>query len=197
MTNASTSPNAKPKVMKKKSSPSKKGSPGRNGASGPQRILDFIVAMEGKMNSKEIPRKMVMAASGVKKNTFPVTISGMKKKGLIQYDTKSIWLTQDGRAKANPDAVLETFDNESAQNDNIVRFKIGGKALSLFNEMRDGKEYDRVSLAAKVGITNKGTLAVLLSNMKKKGVFSVTKTTLQLSDINFPLGRPADTTSEE
>ncbi|KAL3904796.1 MAG: hypothetical protein SGILL_009928 [Bacillariaceae sp.] len=182
------------KTAKKKSpTKTKNGSPSRNGVGGPQRILDFILAMEKKTNSTKISRKMVMAASGVKSNTFPVTISTMKnKKGVIDYDKDSVWLTDTGRSKANPDAAQHCLDNETTQDDNIQRFKIGGMALKLFNEMRDGKEHDRAALAQKFGITNKGTYAVLLSNNKKNGVFLVTKQTVQLSDINFPFGRPSD-----
>lgn len=195
MTKSSPSPTSSSKgskVSKTTRSPPVKGSSG--GSGGPQRILDFVLAMEGKLNTAQIPRKMVMAASGVKNTTFPVTISGMKKKkGWIDYDKDTISLTELGRSKANPGAIMEGgFDNESAQEDNIRRFKIGGKALALFNAMRDGKVHDRVALAEQMGITNKGTLAVMLSNMKKNGILLVTPTTLQLSDMNFPLGRPGD-----
>lgn len=181
------------KVSKTTRSPSAKGG---SSSGGPQRILDFVVAMEGKLNTTQIPRKLVMAASRVKHTTFPVTISGMKKKGWIEYDKDSISLTELGRSKANPDAIVMEggggFDNESAQEDNIRRFKIGGKALVLFNAMRNGQVHDRSALAEQVGITNKGSLAVMLSNMKKSGILLVTKTTLQLSDMNFPLGRPGE-----
>lgn len=202
MTKASTSPPSS-KVSKAGTKPKSTGSPKNSGGGGggSQRILDFVLAMEGKLNTLQIPRKTVMAASGVKSNTFPVTISGMKKKGLIDYNKDFIMLTDAGRSKANPDAILQGgLDNESAQEDNIRRFKIGGKALLLFNAMRDGQVHDRMALAEQVSITNKATLAVMLSNLKKSGVFLVTKTTIQLSDMNFPLGRPTendgDATSE-
>jgi hypothetical protein len=92
-----------------------------------------------RLKSPEIPRKMVMTVSGVKSNTFPMTLSTMKKKGLILYNKDSIWSTEAGHLKACPDAIQDCIDNETTQEDIIKRFMIGGKALLLFNAMRDGK----------------------------------------------------------
>jgi len=193
MTKSSTSNDAtKPKVAKKVSS----NKQNKGSISGPQRILDFCLAMETRLNSPDVPRKMVVAASGVKMSTFAVTISNMKKKGMIQYDSESIFLTSEGRSKANSTGTVEVLDNKSAQADLKERFKLGGKAREMFDAMIDGRVHDRFALATQVGITNKGTLSVMLSNLKKNGIFLVTKTTLQLSDMCFPMGRPTGADEE-
>ena len=184
---------SKPKAAKKASS--HKGKKNTGGISGPQRILDFVLSMENRTGDPNVPRKMVVAASGVKANTFPVTISGMKKKGLIEYDSSTVCLTEEGRSKANAASQMEVFDNASAQDDLKEQFKIGGKAGLLFDAMRDGRVHDRTTLAESLGITNKATLAVMLSNMRKNGIIEYDRTTIQLSEMNFPMGRP--TTNDE
>lgn len=159
-------------------------------SSGKQRILDCILAIE--MQQKHhcsVPRKAIAACSGVKSNTFVVTLSMLKKQGLIEYDTDSIRLTDKGRDKANPCAV--PLDNSLAQENMKLRNKLGGKALLMFEALLDGHVHDRVALAKKIGCTNKATLSVMLSNLKKKGVLVYDCTTIQLSDACFPFGRPS------
>jgi hypothetical protein len=41
-----------------------------------------------------------------------------------------------------------------------------------------------------IGCTNKSTLAVLLSTMKKHRIITYDRTTIQLHDDAFPFGRP-------
>ena len=183
-------------VEKKSSPPAKKtkassrstSSPSRGGTGGPQKILDFCLFLETRSGNPDVPRKQVLAASGVKSNTFPVTISGMKKKGLIDYDKDSIRLSDAGRAKAN--LVNVAADNTTAQNDLKARFKIGGKALVLFDILSDGRVHDRASVVDSLGLKSKGSAAVLLSNLKKNGLIEYDKTTIIMSDIAFPFGRP-------
>jgi hypothetical protein len=235
MVKASPNNNNKPKVAaaaKKKKNNNNNAPPRsssstttarKNGiAGGPQRILDFVFFMENKLNTTDIPRQQVMVASNVKPITFPVTLSGMKKRGLIEYTKDSVRLTPEGRSQANrlasTTAAATTTDrqqhhggrtmmtmasttanynhinsnitsNESAQDDIIKRYKIGGKALVVYNTLRDGRVHDRQTVMTQAGIP-KNTFAVMLSGLKMKQILFVDKTALQLTDMSFPFGRP-------
>jgi len=178
---------------KKKQSSSKHAAvatPTKTTITGVQKILNYAFSIETLTGNKNVPRKQIASLSGVKSNTFPVTISGMKKKGLIEYDKESIWLTDKGRSNANP--VDTPVDNSSTQADIKKKYKIGGKAALLFDACTDGRVHDRAALAASVGCTNKATLAVMLCNMKKTGIIDYDRTTVQLTDLCFPFGRPTE-----
>jgi hypothetical protein len=58
----------------------------------------------------------------------------------------------------------------------------GGQSLRLFQALLDGRAHDRVATAAMIGCTNKTTLAVLLSTMKKHRIITYDRTTIQLHD---------------
>lgn len=180
----------KVKSPAKKTKVSTKTSPSRKGATGgPQKILDFSLFLETRSGDPNVPRKQVAAMSGVKASTFPVTISGMKKKGWIEYDKDSIRLTDLGRAKANPVADI-SCDNGAAQDEVQQKFKIGGKAAVLFDVLKDGRVHDRATVIGELGIKSKGSAAVMLSNLKKNGVIVYDKTTIKMADLCFPFGRP-------
>ena len=189
MGKASKDNSNKPKAPAKKTKASAKGSPARNGAGGPQKILDFALFLESRSGNPDVPRKQVLSMSGVKANTFPVTISGMKKKGLIEYDKDYIRLTEQGRAKANPVADIST-DNCSAQEEVKQKFKIGGKSAVLFDILLDGRVHDRETVIGGLGLKSKGSAAVMLCNLKKHGVIEYDKTTIKMTDLCFPFGRP-------
>ena len=127
--------------------------------------------------------------AGVKSNTFPVLLSGLKKKDLIEYpDKDTIRLTPKG--KAQTDLADAPADNQSVLADLKKQFLGGGKAALMFDILVDGRIHDRITLANTVGMTNKATLAVALSNMKKNGIIEYDRTTVQLTDKCFPFGRP-------
>lgn len=157
---------------------------------GTQKILDFTLFLETRSDNPEVPRKQVQAMAGLKPTTFPVTISNMKKKGLIEYDKDNIRLTDVGRLKANPVDDISMMDNTSAHEEIKSKFKIGGKAAELFDILaQDGQVHERESIIGHVGI-KKNSAAVMLSNLKKNGVIEYDRTTIQLTDICFPFGRP-------
>lgn len=162
-----------------------------DGCSGAQKILDHCLAMEARTGELDVPRKTIASLCGLKANTFVVTLSVMKnKQGLITYDKESIRLTEKGRAKANPMPLEEPLgDNLSVQEDFKKRFKIGGKAGQVFDAVCDGADHDRPTLASNLGITNKATFAVMLSNLKKNGLIQYDKTTVRGADVLFPFGR--------
>jgi len=101
-------------------------------------------------------------------------------------------LTDDGRAKANISTNLIT-DNASAQEDIKERFKIGGKSAELFEMLRDGRVHDREYTLGSLGHKSKNSASVMLSTLKKYGVIEFDRTTIKMTDICFPYGRPEQT----
>ena len=191
MAKATKSPTKATPAAKKttaKSSSSNKGNSGNGG--GPQKILDLALMLEGRLGTTDIPRQQLAAMSGVKANTFVVTISNMKnKQGWIEYDKDSIRLTDAGRAKARiVDEGEVMVDNETVQADVKKKFKLGGQPGLLFDALTDGRAHDREATAAAIGCTNKATLAVMLSNLKKKGIIEYDRNTIRLTDMCFAFG---------
>lgn len=193
MTKVSPEKATKPEAAKKAKAPASSRTKRGGGGGGPQRILDICLTLERRSHGDvNVPRRTVLALSGVKNSTFPVAISGMKKKGLIDYDKDFIRLTDDGRAKANPGELPEiSVDNETVQADIKKRHKLlGGNRGLLYDLLLDGRAHGRAAAAERIGCTNKATFAVALSNMKKDGIITYDKDTVSLTDMCFPKGRP-------
>ena len=122
-------------------------------------------------------------------------ISTMKKQGFIDYDKDFIRLTELGRSKAKVDPLAMPVmgaDNEATMAGIKERFKLGGMKGRLFDLLGDGRVHDRATVTNEIGCDNKCTLAVLLSNMKKREIIAYDHTTIQLSDLCFPYGRPTN-----
>ena len=187
---ASRSPIKENKSTKEETTPTS-ASPNSKGGSGgigaPQRILNLVLSLETKYRNPSVDRAMIISMAGIKATTFPVTLSNLKKQGLIEYDKTSIRLTTKGREKAT---VVDIPDNESIQQELKAKHKLGGKQGKLFDMLLDGESHDRAHVAESVGYTNKATFAVALSNMKKMGIIEYDKHTIKLTDICFPFGRP-------
>ena len=172
------------KKLKSFSSPSKKGA-----KSGSQRILDFVRCIERSSGNPNVPRETITVLCEIKPTTFSVTLSNMKKKGLIQYNKDTVRLTEKGLYLANEDAVF-SMDNCAAQADIKAKFKIGGKSALLFDQLTDGLVHERKSILDRVGFTNKNSAAVTLSNLKKNGVIEYDRSTIKMTGLCFPFGRP-------
>ena len=189
--NQTNEPKTTPKKKKKQQRTAKVSPAGAaGGVSAGRRILSCALRLEMTSGIQDAPRKQIAAMTGVKTNTFPVVLSGLKKKELIEYpDKDTIRLTAKGKAQADL-ADAPAADNESVQADLKKQFLGGGKAAQMFDILVDGRVHDRLAVASTVGITNKATLAVTLSNMKKNGIIEYDRTTVQLTDKCFPFGRP-------
>lgn len=174
------------KKSKSSSSSSKKGT-----SSGSQRILDFVLCIESSSGSPNVPRETMTMICGIRPTTLPVTLCNMKKKGLVQYSKDTVRLTEKGRALANEHAVF-FMDNGAAQADIKTKFKIGGKAALLFDQLADGLVHDRHSIVDSLGFKSKNSAAVMLSNLKKNGVIEYDKSTIKMTDACFPFGRPSE-----
>ncbi len=163
------------------------------GPTGVQNILNSALFFEQSSGGNyNIPRKRILTMSGVKANTFVVTLSNMKKKGLIEYNKDTVRLTKAGRAKAELVTNLPIMDNASAQKDIKIRFEIRGKPAELFDQLVDGGIHKREILVSGLGLKSKNSAAVMLSRLKKIGIIEYDKTTIKLTDICFPFGRPCE-----
>lgn len=184
-------PNNKPKIAKKSTPTKHSRSSAGGGPPADKRLLSCTLSMEQASGSPDASREKVGALAGVKSSTLAVVLSKLKKQGLIEYTPTTIRLTPEGKTMADPG--IAPMDNAAVQQDLKEKFALKGKAACMFDAMLDGKVYDRAALAAQVGITNKATLAVMVSNMKKKGAVDTPDSkTIQLSDLCFPLGRPCE-----
>jgi len=185
-------PKTTPKKKQQQQRTAKVSPAGAGGVSAGRRILSCALRLEMTLGIQDVPRKQIVAMAGVKTNTFPVVLSGLKKKELIEYpDKDTIRLTAKGKAQADLADLADApaADNDSVQADLKKQF-LGGKAALMFDILVDGRVHDRLAVANTVGITNKATLAVMLSNMKKNGIIEYDRTTVQLTDKCFPFGRP-------
>ena len=189
MGKSSDNTGCKPIPAKKKTT-SKTWSSSPKKSSGPQRILDVILSIEMQGKGQDVSRKTVCSLSGVKPSTFAVTISGMKKNGLIEYNKDTIRLTKKGRSMASYDENESPMDNTQMLDELKRKHKLGGKAGQLFDLLKDGHIHDRSTLPQDIGCDNKNTLAVMLSNVKKTGIITYDRHTIQLSVMCFPFGRP-------
>jgi len=159
-----------------------------------KRILGALLALENSSGSKDVPRDKVSKLSFVTKaQTFANTLVNLKKKGLIECpDAKTIRLTQKGREQADPNDV-PTVDNTDIQKVLKEKFCKGGKAALLFDALLDGRVHDRNELASAAGITAKQTMANSLCKMKKDGLLEMPdRSTVRMSDMCFPTGRPVE-----
>ena len=169
---------------------------GKGGSS--QKILNYCLWFESR--DQVASRQEIGRLLGIKASTFLVTLSVMKnKRGWLEYDRDTIRLTAAGRAKAMPMDVSSLTAHPGKTDEEVrtsiyKKFKIGGKAMALLEALTDGGAHNRFATAASVGVTNKGTLAVMLSNLKKNGVIEYDATTIRLTDMCFASGKRPSTT---
>ena len=80
--------------------------------------------------------------------------------------------------------------NREAQDKIKQSYLRKGKAMSLFDTIRDGQIHNRADVMTKSSISNKQTFSCLLSLMKSMGIVQYpSTTTVQLTDMCFPFGR--------
>jgi hypothetical protein len=184
MAKANASDTAKPKATKNTTTKATKGT----GA--PQRILDSVLMMEIKTKDSHVPRKVILSIVVVKPTTFAVTLSNMKKHWLIEYDKNTIRLTAMGRERAHATIMPLTTTRRRRRTWNAGTNSREDSPCGWLQALLDGRAHDRVATASMIGCTNKSTLAVLLSTMKKHRIITYDRTTIQLHDDAFPFGRP-------
>lgn len=200
-----STPATKTKTVKKaKPTKAKASSPSSRGGGGgslEQKILGALKELY-ELGITAPPRIQVALFSGhksLKTKSFANALSKLaKSQGLIEYpDSKTVALTQAGIAKAG--SVSPPTSNEQVHAK--ICALLGGTEVKIFNELVDGACHSREDVATSIGLTSIKTksFANCLSKMSSLGFLEYVKgdgkgsNGVRLTDIAFPLGRPAST----
>jgi len=154
-------------------------------------ILDCLAELCS-MGIKVAQRDQVIALSGYPKNSFMTLIGILKKKGQVDYDNKTIQLTQKGIKEVGAENLEAPIDPE-AMHARIMETYVKGKTpTAIYELLKDGVARTREQIAKHVGCTNMASLGTHLSAMKSAGVLEYLEEpakTVRLSDFCFPFGR--------
>ena len=177
----------------KKSSKVKVGSASsNNGGSATDRILAAIASRQA-IGDVKPERKLIMGLAAITSTgSFGTTLLNMKKKqGWVEYDSKTVWLTEKGTEHVGPSALQVPQTNDAMQariRQDMIKV---AKSREIFDLMLDGAAYSNEELAEKMNLPlNKsfGTYTSGLSQVKEK----VGKNKIRLIDLCFPAGRPCE-----
>ena len=160
-----------------------------------QNILSALFALSEVHGDDEPDKMQVATMASVSQATFAPLLSRMvNKKGLVEYASKdTIKLTKKGKEEAAELASPGDMITTNEQHHEQIKEKLKGKkAVQIFEYLADGKEHEKQDIMEAVKCTNPKTFAPLLSRELKKPGYIVypSKTTVQLSDLCFPFGRP-------
>lgn len=151
------------------------------------------------MSPPRIQVALFAGYSNVKSAGFVKVCSQLKKEGLIEYPTKKTIQCSEAGAKQLP-AVDPPIDNAAVQARLRVllkgknKGKVGSsKTDQVFEVLSDGKVYPRQIVASALGYTNLKSAGFVkaLSTLSGLGLaIYPDNTSVQLTDIAFPYGRP-------
>lgn len=187
MAKKSTSP-SKTKTASKAKKASGKAPTKRNsgGPSAPTRILQAIASLRvfgEQADRKTVQGIVAMTSAG----SFATTLLNMKKKGLVDYDSTTVWLTEAGLAEVG-DAVIPV-SNDGIQEKLKETIKVK-KSHEIFDLLTDGNAYTKQELADKMSMENNSSFGTYMSALSKVSEKIDGKT--RLKDIAFPCGRPCE-----
>lgn len=186
--------NSPPKdaATKKKSTAKAKtaSAPKKGGGTSESRILEAIAGQialgNDKANRTIVQGLAAIASSG----SFGTTILNMKKKkGLVEYNKDSIWLTEKGLETVGPDAVAKPQNNDAMQ-DKLKENLKSKQSHKIFDLLADGNGYTRQELAKKMGLEDNKSFGTYVSHLSK--VVDREGGKIRLKQIAFPCGRPCD-----
>lgn len=157
---------------------------------------EAIVQALGKLHAAGITqpkRDMVQAMSGNGKTLegFKKNMGCTKKKGYLVYpDGTSVALTDKGVShvgEVDPDSITNEFFHEE-----VVKPLLNKKASLIFDAISDGDVHQKKDVAEELGYQMDKLTGYEkdLSKMSKLGFLTKDKTTIQLTNKCFPLGRP-------
>ena len=163
----------------------------RSEISNTDRIVQAIASRHAFRDMKP-SRKIIMGmALMTNKNSFNTTILNIKKKkGHVDYDKDSIWLTQEGIDYIGVDALAVPQDNKAMHEKIRTEMVKGIKPRKIFDLLLDGCWYSRAELATAMGVPNNASFGTYVSSLSK--VVERQNGKIRLSDIAFPFGRPSD-----
>ena len=158
-------------------------------ASGVQRVLNTLAALQQSTGKKEHCKQRVAKMAQITNSTFPSMVSRMAKNGLVAYgsSTGTIMLTEKGSDKADPVDVVGSDEEHHEK----IKEQLKGKSRAIFEYLADGKIHDKHNVMKAVNCTNPSTFNPLLSrDLKKKGLIHYpAKGKIQLTDECFPCSR--------
>ena len=137
-------------------------------------------------------RKMIMGMALVtNKKSFDTTILNIKKKHRwVDYDTDSVWLTQEGKDHVGPDIMSVPANNDAMQDKIRMEVIKGIKPRQIYDFMLDGGWYSRAELAVEMNLPDNKSFGTYISSLSK--VVERQNGRIRLSDMVFPCGRPSD-----
>jgi hypothetical protein len=174
-------------------SPAKKAtkkSSNSSGVTSQDRIVQAIASRNGFGDMKPT-RKMIMGmALMTNKRSFDTTLLNIKKKkGFLEYDKNSVWLTKDGIDYVGPNA-LSVPDNNDAMQAKIRNEMVKGqKPRQIFDLMLDGGWHTRAELAEALEMENNKSFGTYISSLSK--LVERENRKIRLGDMVFPCGRPS------
>ena len=176
-----------------KAKPTSAKAPSRSGGpTAASRILNAIASRRA-LGEERADRKMVMAmALMTNKRSFDTTLLNMKNKGLVEYDTPTVWLTMKGLEEVGPEAAAPPQNNEAMQaklKETMIKVK---SSYDVFDQMVDGRWYSRAELADKMGVENNRSFGTYVSGLSKVVDRDNGTRKIRLKDMAFPCGRPCD-----
>ena len=128
----------------------------------------------------------------IKEKNLPCILSGLKKNGYVEYPDKStVRITDEGMEHADIDSIKIPKDNSEAQVEIKTTHNLKPKECAFVDLLSDGQIHRRVDVMETLEIKSKQTLSCMMSGLKGKGFIEYPdKTTVQLTDMCFPFGRP-------
>jgi len=174
----------------KKAKPKSKSKSSSGGVPSDVRIVQAI-ASRAAFGEDKPSRKLIMGlAVMTNEKSFNTTLLNMKKKkGWIEYDRDSVWLTQKGRDYVGESALSVPQTNDAMQDKIREDMVKGKKPREIFDLMLDGEWHSRDELADALNLPNNksfGTYVSALSKVTERG----TDKKIRLKDMCFPCGRP-------
>lgn len=190
---ASTKPSiVKPSIKKATKKPTTKKASKKPSAAGSnkERTLQAL-ASQFSFGHEKSPRNTIMTMAEIgSPKSFANMLPDLKRDGLVEYDSKFIWLTEAGKDHVGEEALAAPKDNGPMQEKIRSGMLKGKKAREIFDFLLDGKWYTRQEIADKMGLPyNKGY---------QNAVGSLSKITekqggkIRLADMCFPAGRPGE-----
>jgi len=178
----------------KKKTPVKAGASARKAKTGDvkksaQDIILELLAESAGIGEESLPRERLTKGTGLAAKTVNNNITKLKQKGWVDYDAKTIHLTENGMESSG---AMANVPKTNAEIHERTKSKLKGKEILLFEMLADGNVRDRNEVAQALGYENMKTKAFLnvVGKLSGQGIAEYPdKQSVQLSDKCFRFGR--------
>ena len=185
-------PSAKKASIKKPSAkkPSKKPSGAAPKGSNKERTLQALASQFSFGHEKADRNAIITEAQIASPKSFANMLPDLKREGLVDYDSKLIWLTEAGKDHVGEDALSAPKDNGPMQEKIRSGMLKGNKAKDIFDFLLDGKWYTRPEIAEEMGLEKNKSFANAVGSLSK--ITEKQGGKIRLVDMCFPAGRPGE-----